>query len=412
MDQAGAHVNLGFARTAPATVLLLFLLSSTSYGQVSFSAELAETIANRCIRCHGERRAQERLRLDSFAAIMRGSEAGPVINPADASQSLLIRKIKGEADGDRMPPSGSPLTDDFVAKFEKWIGEGAKFDGPDPTQLLPRLVLAEKQKRLSPGELSAEMRTRATKNWGLAFANAQPTIRATKNFLIVSKAEDAVLTPLGKQAEVTLEGAGKLLGTPKPALKSPLTLYWIPKRYEFGEFAEMVEKRAPTSSLYWEADNGFGYAVLGPQPPTDDRKKKAPVDESHLTRLVTSMLLSRWNAPRWYAQGVGLLAYERTNRRSKTSSSREAKAAKAVANVKSATDMLSGKIAATDEDLVLWAFAKYLAQDQRRASRLHKSLKAGQAFEKAFASSYGKPPQPIAEAWLKRFQGKRKKKYQ
>ena len=405
--KAAAHVNrvIGIV-----VILLIAMPTSLVLGQVSFSAELAETISNRCIRCHGERRAQERLRLDSFSAIMRGSEAGPVINPRDASASLLIRKMKGEADGDRMPPSGAPLTDAFIAKFEKWIGDGAEFDGSDPNQLLPRLVLAEKQNRLTPGELSSEVRKRASKNWGLALSNAEPVIHATKQFLIVSKAEDPLITLLGKQAENTLVRAGKLLEV-SPTLKSPLTLYWIPKRYEFGEFAEMVEKRAPTSSRYWEADGGFGYAVLGPQPPSADRKKKAPVNEPHLTRLVTSMLLSRWDAPRWYAQGLGLLAYERTNRRSKSKTSREAKAAIAIGNVTSASDILSGKLPATDEDLVLWAFAKYLSQDQRRTSRLHKNLKAGQAFEKAFSSSYGKPPEPIAETWLKRFQGKRKKKY-
>ena len=51
--------------------------------------------------------------------------------PGKPSESLLVRKLKGMA-GDRMPLNKPALPDDVIAKFEKWVATGARFDGPDP----------------------------------------------------------------------------------------------------------------------------------------------------------------------------------------------------------------------------------------------------------------------------------------
>src|SRR4051794_16159715 len=62
-------------------------------------------LVKRCGACHGALTQKAGLRLDTAAAIRRGGESGPAIEPGTSSESLLIEAVSG-ADGWRMPPKG------------------------------------------------------------------------------------------------------------------------------------------------------------------------------------------------------------------------------------------------------------------------------------------------------------------
>jgi hypothetical protein len=92
-----------------------------------YITRIAPLFETRCVSCHGNTRAKGQLRLDSFAAAMRGGKDGTVIVPGDPGASELFHRISLPVSDDKaMPPSGkSPLTADEVTVIRLWIAAGA-----------------------------------------------------------------------------------------------------------------------------------------------------------------------------------------------------------------------------------------------------------------------------------------------
>ena len=79
------------------------------------------------------------LRVTTFAGLLKGGDSGNAIQPGGGAKSLLVRKLKGTA-GDRMPRGKPPLSDAVIAQFEKWINEGAHFDGHNANATMQRVA--------------------------------------------------------------------------------------------------------------------------------------------------------------------------------------------------------------------------------------------------------------------------------
>ncbi|HEY2329256.1 MAG TPA: c-type cytochrome domain-containing protein [Verrucomicrobiae bacterium] len=92
-----------------------------------FAGVIAPVFQNKCVNCHGAVKSKGGLRLDSFAAVMKGSKDGLVLKPGGAAQSPLVQRVLLPADNDdHMPPSGKPpLTADEIALLKWWIDAGA-----------------------------------------------------------------------------------------------------------------------------------------------------------------------------------------------------------------------------------------------------------------------------------------------
>ncbi|HEX9015778.1 MAG TPA: c-type cytochrome domain-containing protein [Chloroflexota bacterium] len=80
----------------------------------------------RCVSCHGPNRADKQLKLDSFDAVMKGSQDGPVVVPGSLTASPLLSTVDGTATGSsRMPPTGPQLPETEVQNLRVWIEAGA-----------------------------------------------------------------------------------------------------------------------------------------------------------------------------------------------------------------------------------------------------------------------------------------------
>ena len=88
----------------------------------SFAHDVAPIFDKWCISCHGEKEAQGGLRLDSYEAVLKGGDDGPVLVPGDAESQLLgqIERRTRPA----MPPK-KRLPRDPVATVRAWIVSGA-----------------------------------------------------------------------------------------------------------------------------------------------------------------------------------------------------------------------------------------------------------------------------------------------
>lgn len=103
----------------------LVLLASSGLAAAQDWATVSQLFEDRCVFCHSGEFAPMGLQLDSYAAVIAGSENGPVVAPGGADDSPLYHRITGQA-SPRMPLDGPPfLNDDEIALIAAWIMEGA-----------------------------------------------------------------------------------------------------------------------------------------------------------------------------------------------------------------------------------------------------------------------------------------------
>ncbi len=84
-------------------------------------------LTQNCVACHGPEKTSGQLRLDTFAAVLRGGKGGPSIVIGNASASPLIQRISMAATNEKhMPPDGKPQpSDDQIEMLRWWIDTGA-----------------------------------------------------------------------------------------------------------------------------------------------------------------------------------------------------------------------------------------------------------------------------------------------
>ena len=88
-----------------------------------FDPAVAAILTRRCVRCHGPTKAEENLRLDSYAGVLRGGTRGPVVIPGAPRESLLLSKVL-HRDTPAMPPR-QHLPAREIATLRAWIAQGA-----------------------------------------------------------------------------------------------------------------------------------------------------------------------------------------------------------------------------------------------------------------------------------------------
>lgn len=116
-------------------------LASDEAGQF-FEAQVRPLLVEHCQKCHGSKKQEAGLRLDSREAILRGGDTGPAIAPGKPDESLLVAAVRQTGDV-QMPPK-EKLSDQQVAALVHWVEIGAPWPA---TATLGGENLAEKQKR-------------------------------------------------------------------------------------------------------------------------------------------------------------------------------------------------------------------------------------------------------------------------
>ena len=99
-----------------------------------FREQIAPILEKRCVSCHSAKVAKGGLSLDSRAALFKGGDGGPPVEPGRPDESLLIEKIQGTKP--EMPKSGDPLVKPEVDVLRRWITEGARW--PEGLTLVDR----------------------------------------------------------------------------------------------------------------------------------------------------------------------------------------------------------------------------------------------------------------------------------
>jgi cytochrome c553 len=103
-----------------------------------FEKKVRPIFVAHCHKCHGTKKQEGELRLDSRAGLLKGGESGPVVKPGEPQQSELIAAINYGADSFQMPPDGKLKPAD-IAALTAWVKMGApwtksKTVGPTQTK--------------------------------------------------------------------------------------------------------------------------------------------------------------------------------------------------------------------------------------------------------------------------------------
>ncbi len=98
-----------------------------------FERQVRPVLAERCFTCHGEKKQEAGLRLDSPSALVKGSDNGPVIDLKNPSTSRLLTAIGYEDSELQMPPDPpGKLPEAEIAAIRRWITAGAHWTADAP----------------------------------------------------------------------------------------------------------------------------------------------------------------------------------------------------------------------------------------------------------------------------------------
>jgi hypothetical protein len=87
-----------------------------------FENKVRPILADNCFECHGPKKQEAGLRLDSRERVLKGSDNGPVVSVGEPDQSLLVAAVRRGGDVE-MPPE-KVLPAEAVATIEDWVRRG------------------------------------------------------------------------------------------------------------------------------------------------------------------------------------------------------------------------------------------------------------------------------------------------
>ncbi len=377
----------------------LAVATATGKETVKFSRDIAPVITEQCLSCHSGGRPQARLSLANFESILKGSRENVIISPGKPADSLLIKKLKGTADGQRMPLRKAPLSPEVITKFEKWIAEGARFDGPSPTMATEQVARIYKASQMSHEELAAERLALAGKNWKLGNPDVAPDKFENHDFLLLGNVGEDRLKEIGKVAEQQQAKVASILQAPagKPLLKGRLTLFVFNKRWQYSEYGTMVEKRAVPENWqgHWNYTIVDAYACIYPPQFEEDGSLDSLVAE----QLAGAYLDSLGGLPRWFAQGSAWTVASRIDAKDPRVVKWNAGVAEAAREMTKPDDFLGDKLSPEARSVLNYSFAKYLMGRAGEYRKLLGLVHDGAEFDKAFVQAYHGTPQQLAAAW-------------
>ncbi len=376
---------------------------------VSFAADVAPLLVDNCRGCHLDaNRASGGLRMDNFAQLLRGGDTGPVIVPGNGEQSLLVRKLRGN-EGQRMPAGGRPpLSDGSIALISTWIDEGATLDGADESQPLTVMSQLAWAASASTEEKSERRQEIAGRSLKLALGQDAPPERITSDhFLTVGTVGEATLRRVSESAEGLIKEVRRTVPGVSGGeyFAGRATIFVLPRRYDYSEFAKMVEGRGVPAdwSAHWRFDGIDAYVALVVAEADDD-----DAIEGRLLGPLTSLAIATkgTGVPRWFAEGVGRAVSVRESPPRDRSARREweAETVEAIKATKTGARFLEGKVTPEQADRVGAAVAGSLLDRpfRRGFDQLLRHLDSGAPFDEAFVASFGGMPVDFLDRWLGR----------
>ena len=125
-SHGGASFRL---RGALVSLLYAVSLQLEAAPATDFDKQIAPILEQNCLACHGARKGNGGLRLNTKEAALKGAWSGKVITPGDAAHSSLYTTLEILSDKPRSMPPGRQLSPEQRSAIKQWIAEGAPWPG-------------------------------------------------------------------------------------------------------------------------------------------------------------------------------------------------------------------------------------------------------------------------------------------
>ncbi len=407
-DGTDPDAPIGGAATPPRVNMNVEVRRATGSETVSFAADVAPLLVENCNGCHIEaRQTRGGLRMDTFAQLLRGGDSGSIVVPGKGSESLLVQKLRGMV-GNRMPAGNRPaLSEDAIALISTWIDEGATLDGASATQPLGVMSQLAWAAAATPEQLSERRADLAAKNLRLVTASSgKIATYSSDHFLVAGPVSGQALKWVAELAEDQMKTVRSVIKSKsgESFYRGKATIFVFPKRYDYSEFAKMVEGRSvPTDwTSHWKYDGIDAYVSLV----RGDREEEDVVELRLAAPLVSLAVATRGrDVPRWFAEGTGVAtAHRLAGSRDRDARRKQgAEIAAAIASLENAKQFLEEKLSPEQTDRIGAALAATLLDRplRRGFDSMVRLLDEGQSFERAFQQAYRATPQQFVEAWIK-----------
>jgi tricorn protease-like protein len=125
-----------------ATLLLVLMIAPASMADdpppVSFLKDVAPILVQNCIACHNPKKSESKYTMTTFAQLAKGGVKGKGITlvAGDPDASLFVELCRPDGEP-RMPYKQDPLPKGKLEILERWVKEGARYDGAAPAEDWP-----------------------------------------------------------------------------------------------------------------------------------------------------------------------------------------------------------------------------------------------------------------------------------
>jgi len=279
---------------------------------VFFSKDIAPLLAESCNGCHiNANNLRGGLSLDSFARMLRGGDSGSIIVPGNPEVSLLVSKLKGMGDGQRMPINRPMWSDEKIQLISTWIKEGAHFDATDPNQPMISLATLSSILAMDAQQLGKHRQEVSIQQWKLALVDQDFRESQSEHFNIIagyglgSGRMDNILKSAEKEY-AKLENS--LLGDKKSVYAEGKIAIFVPNSaYDYSEFGKMLEKRETP----FDQRSHWAKTVDGPYLVWTASLSQEQLDAALPNLLAPAMVANLApDLPDWFCVSLGLSALE------------------------------------------------------------------------------------------------------
>ena len=115
-------------RLSAYSLLAILVLAGSARADESaetfFETKIRPVLATDCLPCHGGKKTESGLKVDSRESLLKGGDRGPAIVAGEPEKSLLVRAIGYTDDELKMPPKRH-LPAEVAAAFAQWVAQGA-----------------------------------------------------------------------------------------------------------------------------------------------------------------------------------------------------------------------------------------------------------------------------------------------
>ena len=381
---------------------------------VSFSKDVAPWLVNICMGCHSGDNPRGQFGFTTFEQLLQGGPTGKTIVPGKPDESYMVDLVLRQ-EPLKMPAGQAQLKQSQALALEKWIQEGAHFDGTDPRAPLRDLVPTEaemeaaKLASMSDAEFVERRITQAAELWKRVAPKTAVATVTTANFYLYGSVSEDRLKELGDAAESQLSGLATRYALPggEQAFRGRLIIFVTAERFDYEEFNTVLMNRRTPQAISGHsminANSETAYVAMhdvGDAASADSlsavQLMKSLIAQSYLTRDGSAL-------PDWIKQGFGILeaGFEPGSSYLKAVPDR---AAKAVSTIDDAGKLFNdGTLAPEEVGDVGYLLVKFLQSKggpdrfQQLVGELRSNPDAGRAVQQV----YGTAPTALGQLFLR-----------